>query len=96
MISAGEVVATIRNMGDGAGPVLMEVAEFFSGLPDDLDLASASYYLNKEFKRNDTGVDNRVEIYTGEPESYDDSGESWYDSSGYDQDDYDDDYWDDL
>ena len=85
MILAGEVVATIREMGDGAGAVLMEVADFFSGLPDDLDLASAEHYLHKEFKRNDTGVDDRVQIFTFDPEPADDEG--YWDSSGYDSDD---------
>lgn len=96
MTTAGEVVATIRAMADDAGSVLMDVAEFFAGLPADLDLASAEHYLHKEFRHNDTGVDDRVQIFTFDPEPEDDSGESWYDSSGYDQDDDDEDYWDDL
>lgn len=90
MTTAGDIVSRINDMGD-VDNVLYDTMLFFRQLPDDLDLASASYYLNKEFERNDTGVDDRVEIYTGEPQAYyDDSGESWYDSSGYDQDDYDD------
>lgn len=86
MTVAGEVVATIQEMADDADSVLTDVAEFFSVLPADLDLASAAYYLRKEFQRNDTGVDNRAEIYT-----YTDSS----DYSGYDYDDEDDeDDWD--
>lgn len=95
MTVAGEVVVAIRAMADDAGSVLMDVADFFAGLPVDLDLASAEHYLHKEFNRNDTGVDDRVEIYTFDPEPADDEG--YWDSSGYDaDDDYDDDYWDDL
>lgn len=76
MTVAGEVVAIIAEMADGAGSVLMDVAEFFSDLPADLDLASASYYLKKEFRRNDTGVDRRVEVFTFDPEPWDDEGYS--------------------
>ena len=93
MTVAGEVVATINEMADGAGSVLMDVAEFFSGLPADLDLASAEYYLRKEFKRNDTGVDDRIQIFTFDPEPADDEG--YWDSSGYDEDDEDEDWEDD-
>lgn len=92
MTTAGEVVATIRAMADDAGSVLMDVAEFFAGLPADLDLASAEHYLHKEFRHNDTGVDDRVQIFTFDPEPTDDEG--YWDSSGYDEDD--DDYVDDY
>lgn len=55
--------------------------EFLGALPDDLDTASASYYLNKEFKRNDTGIDTRYEvsIYTAEDDDWDDDEEDWGD-----------------
>lgn len=60
-----------------------ELMEFFSNMPAGLDLASALYYLKREFKSNNTGIDYRTEIYTAEPDSY----------SGYDDDE--DDEWDD-
>lgn len=72
----------------------MDLWQLFSELPHDLDLASAKFYLKKEYQRNDTGVDDRVQIFTFDPEPADDEG--CWDSSGYDSDDdYDDDYWDD-
>lgn len=63
----------------------MDLWHFFENLPLELDLASAGHYLRKEFKRNDTGVDDRysAEIYVAEPEVYDDY-------SGYDGEDEDD------
>lgn len=85
MTTAGDVVSRINEMADGADSILMDVAEFFSGLPVDLDLASAEHYLHKEFRRNDTGVDDRVRIYTFDPDTYDDN-------SGYDSLDDDDDW----
>lgn len=69
---------------------LYEILDFLDTLPQELDLASAAYYLRKEFKRNDTGVDDRVQIFTFDPEPADDEG--YWDSSGYDlDDDYDED-----
>lgn len=67
--------------------------EFLETLPGELDVASAEYYLRKEFKRNDTGVDNRTEIFTFDPEPADNEG--YWDSSGYDDDDddWEDDYY---
>lgn len=62
--------------------VALDLIEFLNELPDDLDLGSAAYYLKKEFKRNESGVDDRVSIYTYEPESY-----SGYDEDGDDLDD---------
>lgn len=69
----------------------MDLWQLFSELPHDLDLASAKFYLKKEYQRNDTGMDRRVEIYVDEPEVWDE-GESWYDSS-YDEDDDEDAIW---
>lgn len=63
--------------------VASDLWQFFSKLPLDVDLASASYYLEKEFKRNDTGVDDRVRVFTFDPEPEDDEG--YWDSSGYDE-----------
>lgn len=65
--------------------VAKDLWQFFENLPLELDLASAGHYLRKEFKRNDTGVDDRVQIFTFDPEPADDEG--YWDSSGYDSDD---------
>lgn len=63
----------------------MDLWQLFSELPHDLDLASAKFYLKKEYQRNDTGMDRRVEIYVDEPGVYEDEG--FWDFSGYDSDD---------
>lgn len=69
----------------GSSEVQDDLLDFFADLPQDLDLGSAAYYLKKEFKRNDTGIDDRVQIFTFDPEPADDEG--YWDSSGYDSDD---------
>lgn len=58
--------------------VVEDLSEFLNELPDDLDLGSASYYLKKEFKANDTGVDERFHVYT-DYSGYDDDDDDWDD-----------------
>lgn len=80
----------IEGFSTGDKEVVYKAIDFFEELPSDLDLASAAYYLKKEFKRNDAGVDDRIQIFTFDPEPVDDEG--YWDSSGYDlDDDYDED-----
>ena len=55
----------------------MDLWQLFSELPHDLDLASAKFYLKKEYQRNDTGMDRRVEIYFDEPGVYEDELDDW-------------------
>lgn len=62
----------------------MDLWQLFSELPHDLDLASAKFYLKKEYQRNDTGMDRRVEIYFDEPGVYEDEFDDWDDD--YDED----------
>lgn len=92
MSTIGELAVTLNEAphdlyGETLKQSLYEIMDFLDTLPQDLDLASAAHYLKKEFKRNSTGVDDRyeVEIYTTEPEVYDD----W--DSDDDDDDYDED-----
>lgn len=88
MTNVGEVLnwlnGRIYAVNDAVG---MDLWRLFENLPHDLDLPSAQYYLSKEFKSNDTGMDQRFEIHTFEAEPYDDD-EGYWDSSGYDEDDY--------
>lgn len=94
MTNVGEVFDWLdRKTQTSEDTVAVDLWEFFRDLPLDLDLASASYYLNKEFRSSDTGVDKRVQIFTFDPEP--DEGEGYRDSSGYDEDDEDDDWEDD-
>ena len=62
----------------------MDLWQLFSELPHDLDLASAKFYLKKEYQRNDTGMDRRVEIYFDEPGVYEDELDDW--DEDYDED----------
>lgn len=62
----------------------MDLWQLFSELPHDLDLASAKFYLKKEYQRNDTGMDRRVEIYFDEPGAYEDELDDW--DEDYDED----------
>lgn len=62
----------------------MDLWQLFSELPNDLDLASAKFYLKKEYQRNDTGMDRRVEIYFDEPGVYEDELDDW--DEDYDED----------
>lgn len=55
----------------------IDLWQLFSELPHDLDLASAKFYLKKEYQRNDTGMDRRVEIYLDEPGVYEDELDDW-------------------
>lgn len=101
MKTIGDIYAGLSDlleaiMEDMDRDAIYSALEFLGALPDDLDTGSAAYYLNKEFKKNTTGIDARydVEIYTAEPESYsgydedddDEDWDSWYDSS-LDEDD---------
>lgn len=62
----------------------MDLWQLFSELPHDLDLASAKFYLKKEYQRNDTGMDRRVEIYFDEPSIYEDELDDWYEDDDED------------
>lgn len=62
----------------------MDLWQLFSELPHDLDLASAKFYLKKEYQRNDTGMDRRVEIYFDEPGVYEDELDDWYEDDDED------------
>lgn len=95
MKTIGDIYAGLSDlpeaiMEDMDRDAIYSALEFLGALPYDLDTGSAAFYLNKEFKQNSTGIDERydVEIYTAEPESYedDDDWDSWYDSS-LDEDD---------
>lgn len=64
---------------------LYEILDFLDTLPQELDLASAAYYLRKEFKKSSTGIDDRypVEVVMVDPD--DDDWDDWEDD---DFDDY--------
>lgn len=64
-----------------------KLLEFFTGLPDDLDLDSAKYYISKGYKSESSGYDEKS--FT--PDYQYDPADSW-DNSGYDAND-DEDYW---
>lgn len=92
MSTIGELAVTLNEatfdfFNEDERQSLLEVLDFLDSVPQDLDLASAAYYLKKEFKANNTGVDDRyaAEIYTADAEVYDE----WDD----DDDDYVDDYY---
>ena len=59
------------------------LSDLFAQFPEGLDLASASYYLRKEFEQNDRQIDDRVEVYTFDVERWEDD---YSDYSGYDED----------
>ena len=64
MTNVSDVVSAIQDLGE-VPIALSDAYDFFCEIPQDLDLVSALFYLKKEFKRNDVGIDDRnVGIYT--------------------------------
>ena len=77
----------IENLVGADVKAIDEVIDFLDLLPHDLDTASGVYYMNKERKANDTGMDYRVEVHT-----YVDSDYSGYDEEYDEEEDYPRDY----
>lgn len=87
MTNVGEVLDWLdRKTQTSEDTTAMDLWELFAELPLDLDLASAKYYMKKEFKNNDTGMDQRFEIHTFDAESYDEL----YDEDDDEDEDFDD------
>lgn len=86
MTTIGDVLKWLDEMIQvGQSEEAVDLFRFFSSLPENLDLSSASYYLEKEFKRNDSGMDYRysVEVFVDEGGTVAD--DDYWDSSGYDE-----------
>ena len=91
MTNVNDVVSYLGGKPTTEGSIMMDVYSFFADLPGDLDLGSAAYYLKKEYKKNQTGIDDRYPVA-----AYVDVSSSGYDDIEDDWDEDEDEYWDDF
>lgn len=83
MTTVNDLINELGQLATTKGSAIADMYSLLADVDPDLDLASAMYYLKKEFRRNDTGMDRRVEIYTldldyEEDDDEDEDFDDWY------------------